>query len=171
MKCTITPLAFLDAMDLMRAAIDEQPGNLAEVLECHYQQVAKALKAYGKAINIDFNNHSMAIMKRDKSTQDVLQIMRGMKRMLNNCGNERVMDECDKLMKIVDLGVFTGLRTAINSFHRSIKKQQMPTAETIAAIIARISELYERYNIPIDSVDNSDAEPIEPQIIVSETFI
>ena len=168
---TITPLAFLDAMDLMRAAIDEQPGNLAEVLECHYQQVAKALKAYGKAINIDFNNHSMAIMKRDKSTQDVLQIMRGMKRMLNNCGNERVMDECDKLMKIVDLGVFTGLRTAINSFHRSIKKQQMPTAETIAAIIARISELYERYNIPIDSVDNSDAEPIEPQIIVSETFI
>lgn len=168
---SITSLAFLDTIDLMRAAIDEQPGNLAEVLECHFQQVAEALKAYGKAVNIGFNNHSMAIMKRDKSTQDVLQIMRGMKRQLNNCGNEKAMDECDKLMKIVDLGVFTGLRTAINSFHRSLKKQQMSTANTIAAIIAKMSELYERYNIPIDSTDNSDAEPIEPQIIVSETFI
>ena len=35
----------------------------------------------------------------------------------------------------------------------------------------KIDELYDRYNIPLDTDDERNEEILEPQIVVSESFI
>ena len=71
----------------------------------------------------------------------------------------------------MELGVFIGLNSCINSFNRQVKKQKPSSEELIAQIIDKIDELFERYNIPLDTDEERNEEILEPQIVVSESFI
>ena len=44
-------------------------------------------------------------------------------------------------------------------------------SKIIAQTIAKVDELYERYNIPLDTDEEENEEILEPQIVVSETFV
>lgn len=114
---------------------------------------------------------SMENRKKDKSTNAVLSILRTMNRALNAVDAEKTVAQIKKLEQIVELGVFTGLNSSINSFNRQVKKQKPSSEELIAQIIDKIDELFERYNIPLDTNEERNEEILEPQIVVSESFI
>uniref|UniRef100_UPI004026A51A hypothetical protein n=1 Tax=Segatella hominis TaxID=2518605 RepID=UPI004026A51A len=71
----------------------------------------------------------------------------------------------------MELGVFIGLNSSINSFNRLVKKQKPSSEDLVAQIIDKIDELYDRYNIPLDTDEERNEEILEPQIVVSESFI
>ena len=166
-------IPFLDAMDIMNAKMDEQPEPFEEVMDYHYEQVKNAVQSYKSHVIAVVDTDSIANMKKDKSTNDVLSILRMMQRTLgaDEVHNGQSIEQCQKLQKIVEQGVFTGLRSSINSFGRAIKKKQLSSSEVIEQTIEKLAELYERYNIPIESEEEQSEEMIEPQIVVSETFI
>lgn len=170
----ILSIPFLDAMDILKAGMAEKPGDFMQVIDFHYGQVKQALLSYRKAMSKVADADSMANSKRDKATDNVQSVLRTLNRTLNSAGGtetEKAQGQIAKLMKIVELGVFTGLNSGINSFHRSIKKLKPSTEEIIAQTIAKIDELYERYNIPLDTGEEQSEEILEPQIVVSETFV
>lgn len=166
-------IPFLDAMDIMKAKMDEQPESFEEVMDYHYEQVRNAVQSYKSHVIAVVDTDSIANMRKDKSTNDVLSVLRMMQRTLgaDEVHNGQSIEQCKKLQKIVELGVFTGLRSSINSFGRAIKKKQISSSEVIGQTIEKLAELYERYNIPIESEEENSEEIMEPQIVVSETFI
>lgn len=164
-------IPFLDAMDIMKAAMEEKPGDFAKVMDFHYDQVKLALDSYRKVVRKVVDAESMENRMKDKSTNAVLSILRTMNRALNAVDAEKTVAQIKKLEQIVELGVFTGLNASINSFNRQVKKQQPSSEELIAQIIGKIDELYDRYNIPLDTDEERNEEILEPQIVVSESFI
>lgn len=166
-------ITFLDAMDIMKAKIEEKPEPFEKVIDFHYNQVRNAMQQYKCNVMAVADVDSIANMKKDKSTGDVMSVMRMMQRTLaiDEEHNGQSIEQCRKLQKIVSLGVFSHLNTHINSFGRTIKKQQLTGIEAIRLTIEKVAELYERYNIPIDNDDNEQIQNTEPQIVVSETFI
>ena len=163
-------LPFLDAMDIMKAQADEQPLDFSKVMDSHYEQVKLAMKAYKRSAEYMLDNESIASLKKDKSTADVVGNLRWMLRNTNADDNGVFAAKCDKLEKIVKLGVFTGLKTQINSFRRAIKKGSLTDMELSEQSLNEIDGLYERYNIPLDDDNPEDSEQVEPRIVVSETF-
>jgi len=173
-KGEVVSIPFLDAMDILKAGMDEKPGDFMQVVDFHYEQVKQALLSYQKAVSKVVDADSMANSKKDKATDNVKSVLRNLHRTLNSADGveaEKAQGQIDKLMKIVELGVFSVLNSSIISFHRSIKKQKTSSEEIIAQTIAKIDELYERYNIPLDSDEEQSEEILEPQIVVSETFV
>ena len=164
-------IPFLDAMDIMKAAMEEKPGDFAKVMDFHYDQVKLALESYRKVVRKVVDAESMENRKKDKSTNAVLSILRTMNRALNAVDAEKTVAQIKKLEQIVELGVFIGLNSSINSFNRQVKKQKPSSEELIAQIIDKIDELFERYNIPLDTDEERNEEILEPQIVVSESFI
>ena len=166
-------IPFLDAMDMMKAKMDEQPESFEEVMDYHYEQVKNAVQSYKRNIIAVVDTDSIANMRKDKSTNDVLSILRMMQRNLgvDEVHNGQSIEQCQKLQKIVELGVFSHLNSHINSFGRAIKKKQISSSEVIEQTIEKVAELYERYNIPLDNEEENSEEVMEPQIVVSETFI
>ena len=164
-------IPFLDAMDIMKAAMEEKPGDFAKVMDFHYEQVKLALESYQKVVRRVVDAESMENRKKDKSTNAVLSILRTMNRALNAVDAEKTVAQIKKLEQIVELGVFTGLNSSINSFNRQVKKQKPSSEELVAQIIDKIDELFDRYNIPLDTDEERNEEILEPQIVVSESFI
>ena len=164
-------ISFLDAMDIMKAEMEEKPGDFAKVMDFHYDQVKLALESYQKVVRKVVDAESMENRKKDKSTNAVLSILRTMNRVLNAVDAEKTVVQIKKLEQIVELGVFTGLNSSINSFNRQVKKQKPSSEELITQIIDKIDELFERYNIPLDTDEERNEEILEPQIVVSESFI
>lgn len=164
-------IPFLDAMDIMKAAMEEKPGDFAKVMDFHYDQVKLALDSYRKVVRKVVDAESMENRMKDKSTNAVLSILRTMNRALNALDAEKTVAQIKKLEQIVELGVFTGLNASINSFNRQVKKQQPSSEELITQIIDKIDELFDRYNIPLDTDEERNEEILEPQIVVSESFI
>ena len=164
-------IPFLDAMDFMKAAMEEKPGDFAKVMDFHYDQVKLALESYQKVVRKVVDAESMENRKKDKSTNAVLSILRTMNRVLNAVDAEKTVVQIKKLEQIVELGVFTGLNSSINSFNRQVKKQKPSSEDLIAQIIDKIDELFDRYNIPLDTDEERNEEILEPQIVVSESFI
>ena len=164
-------IPFLDAMDIMKAEMEEKPGDFAKVMDFHYDQVKLALESYQKVVRKVVDAESMENRKKDKSTNAVLSILRTMNRALNAVDAEKTVAQIKKLEQIVELGVFIGLNSSINSFNRQVKKQKPSSEELIAQIIDKIDELFDRYNIPLDTDDERNEEILEPQIVVSESFI
>lgn len=164
-------IPFLDAMDIMKAAMEEKPGDFAKVMDFHYDQVKLALEFYQKVVRRVVDAESMENRKKDKSTNAVLSILRTMNRALNAVDAEKTVAQIKKLEQIVELGVFIGLNSSINSFNRQVKKQKPSSEELVAQIIDKIDGLYDRYNIPLDTDDERNEEILEPQIVVSESFI
>ena len=160
-----------DAMDIMKAEMEEKPGDFAKVMDFHYDQMKLALESYRKVVRKVVDAESMENRKKDKSTNAVLSILRTMNRALNAVDAEKTVAQIKKLEQIVELGVFTGLNSSINSFNRQVKKQKPSSEELIAQIIDKIDELFERYNIPLDTDEERNEEILEPQIVVSESFI
>lgn len=152
----------------MKAEMEEKPGDFAKVMDFHYDQVKLALESYQKVVRKVVDAESMENRKKDKSTNAVLSILRTMNRALNA---EKTVAQIKKLEQIVELGVFIGLNSSINSFNRQVKKQKPSSEELIAQIIDKIDELFERYNIPLDTDEERNGEILEPQIVVSESFI
>lgn len=170
----VLSIPFLDAMDILKAGMTEKPGDFMPVIDFHYGQVKQALQSYRQAMSKVADADSMANSKRDKATDNVQSVLRTLNRTLNLADGaeaEKAQGQIAKLMKIVELGVFTGLNSGINSFHRSVKKLKPSTEEIMAQTIAKIDELYERYNIPLDTDEERSEEVLEPQIVVSETFV
>ena len=164
-------IPFLDAMDIMKAEMEEKPGDFAKVMDFHYDQVKLALESYRKVVRKVVDAESMENRKKDKSTNAVLSILRTMNRSLNAVDAEKTVAQIKKLEQIVELGVFTGLNSSINSFNRQVKKQKPSREDLIAQIIDKIDELFDRYNIPLDTDEERNEEILEPQIVVSESFI
>ena len=164
-------IPFLDAMDIMKAEMEEKPGDFAKVLDFHYDQVKLALESYQKVVRKVVDAESMENRKKDKSTNAVLSILRTMNRALNAVDAEKTVAQIKKLEQIVELGVFTGLNSSINSFNRQVKKQKPSSEDLVAQIIDKIDELFDRYNIPLDTDEERNEEILEPQIVVSESFI
>lgn len=164
-------IPFLDAMDIMKAEMEEKPGDFAKVMDFHYDQVKLALESYQKVVRKVVDAESMENRKKDKSTNAVLSILRTMNRALNAVDAEKTVAQIKKLEQIVELGVFIGLNSSINSFNRQVKKQKPSSEELIAQIIDKIDELFDRYNIPLDTDEERNEEILEPQIVVSESFI
>ena len=164
-------IPFLDAMDIMKAEMEEKPGDFAKVMDFHYDQVKLALESYQKVVRKVVDAESMENRKKDKSTNAVLSILRTMNRVLNAVDAEKTVVQIKKLEQIVELGVFTGLSSSINSFNRQVKKQKPSSEDLVAQIIDKIDELFDRYNIPLDTDDERNEEILEPQIVVSESFI
>ena len=164
-------IPFLDAMDIMKAAMEEKPGDFAKVMDFHYDQVKLALESYQKVVRKVVDAESMENRKKDKSTNAVLSILRTMNRALNAVNAEKTVAQIKKLEQIVELGVFIGLNSSINSFNRQVKKQKPSSEELITQIIDKIDELFDRYNIPLDTDEERNEEILEPQIVVSESFI
>ena len=164
-------IPFLDAMDIMKAAMEEKPGDFAKVMDFHYDQVKLALESYQKVVRKVVDAESMENRKKDKSTNAVLSILRTMNRALNAVDAEKTVAQIKKLEQIVELGVFIGLNSSINSFNRQVKKQKPSSEDLVAQIIDKIDELYDRYNIPLDTDEERNEEILEPQIVVSESFI
>ena len=164
-------IPFLDAMDIMKAEMEEKPCDFAKVMNFHYDQVKLALESYQKVVRKVVDAESMENRKKDKSTNAVLSILRTMNRALNAVDAEKTVAQIKKLEQIVELGVFIGLNSSINSFNRLVKKQKPSSEELIAQIIDKIDELFERYNIPLDTDEERNEEILEPQIVVSESFI
>ena len=164
-------IPFLDAMDIMKAEMEEKPGDFAKVMDFHYEQVKLALESYQKVVRKVVDAESMENRKKDKSTNAVLSILRTMNRALNAVDAEKTVAQIKKLEQIVELGVFTGLNSSINSFNRQVKKQKPSSEDLIAQIIDKIDELFDRYNIPLDTDEERNEEILEPQIVVSESFI
>ena len=171
----VLSIPFLDAMDILRAGFGESPGDFMKVMDFHYEQVKQALQSYQKVVNKVVDADSMANRKKEKATNDVLSALRTLNRSLNSVASsdvEKSLGRIAKLEKIVELGVFTGLNSGINGFYRFIKKQKSSSSEEIIAqTIAKVDELYERYNIPLDTDEEQNEEILEPQIVVSETFV
>ena len=140
-------------------------------MDFHYDQVKLALESYRKVVRRVVDAESMENRKKDKSTNAVLSILRTMNRALNAVDAEKTVAQIKKLELIVELGVFTGLNSSINSFNRQVKKQKPSSEELIAQIIDKIDELFDRYNIPLDTDEERNEEILEPQIVVSESFI
>lgn len=140
-------------------------------MDFHYEQVKLALESYQKVVRKVVDAESMENRKKDKSTNAVLSILRTMNRALNAVDAEKTVAQIKKLEQIVELGVFTGLNSSINSFNRQVKKQKPSSEELIAQIIDKIDELFDRYNIPLDTDEERNEEILEPQIVVSESFI
>ena len=164
-------IPFLDAMDIMKAEMEEKPGDFAKVMDFHYDQVKLALESYQKVVRKVVDAESMENRKKDKSTNAVLSILRTMNRALNAVDAEKTVAQIKKLEQIVELGVFIGLNSSINSFNRQVKKQKPSSEDLVAQIIDKIDELFERYNIPLDTDEERNEEILEPQIVVSESFI
>ena len=164
-------IPFLDAMDIMKAEMEEKPGDFAKVMDFHYDQVKLALESYQKVVRKVVDAESMENRKKDKSTNAVLSILRTMNRALNAVDAEKTVAQIKKLEQIVELGVFIGLNSSINSFNRQVKKQKPSSEELVAQIIDKIDELFDRYNIPLDTDEERNEEILEPQIVVSESFI
>ena len=164
-------IPFLDAMDIMKAEMEEKPGDFAKVMDFHYDQVKLALESYQKVVRKVVDAESMENRKKDKSTNAVLSILRTMNRALNAVNVEKTVAQIKKLEQIVELGVFTGLSSSINSFNRQVKKQKPSSEDLVAQIIDKIDELFDRYNIPLDTDEERNEEILEPQIVVSESFI
>lgn len=164
-------IPFLDAMDIMKAAMEEKPGDFAKVMDFHYDQVKLALESYQKVVRKVVDTESMENRKKDKSTNAVLSILRTMNRALNAVDAEKTVAQIKKLEQIVELGVFIGLNSSINSFNRQVKKQKPSSEDLITQIIDKIDELFDRYNIPLDTDEERNEEILEPQIVVSESFI
>ena len=164
-------IPFLDAMDIMKAEMEEKPGDFAKVLDFHYDQVKLALESYQKVVRKVVDAESMENRKKDKSTNAVLSILRTMNRALNAVNVEKTVAQIKKLEQIVELGVFIGLNSSINSFNRLVKKQKPSSEDLVAQIIDKIDELFDRYNIPLNTDDERNEEILEPQIVVSESFI
>ena len=164
-------IPFLDAMDIMKAEMEEKPGDFAKVMDFHYDQVKLALESYQKVVRKVVDAESMENRKKDKSTNAVLSILRTMNRALNAVDAEKTVAQIKKLEQIVELGVFIGLNSSINSFNRQVKKQKPSSEDLVAQIIDKIDELFDRYNIPLDTDEERNEEILEPQIVVSESFI
>lgn len=164
-------IPFLDAMDIMKAEMEEKPGDFAKVMNFHYDQVKLALESYQKVVRKVVDAESMENRKKDKSTNAVLSILRTMNRALNAVDAEKTVAQIKKLEQIVELGVFIGLNSSINSFNRQVKKQKPSSEDLVAQIIDKIDELFDRYNIPLDTDEERNGEILEPQIVVSESFI
>lgn len=164
-------IPFLDAMDIMKAEMEEKPGDFAKVMDFHYDQVKLALESYQKVVRKVVDAESMENRKKDKSTNAVLSILRTMNRALNAVNAEKTVAQIKKLEQIVELGVFIGLNSSINSFNRQVKKQKPSSEDLVAQIIDKIDELFDRYNIPLDTDEERNEEILEPQIVVSESFI
>lgn len=164
-------LSFLDAMDIMRAKITEQPKSLSEVMDCHYTQVKDAVKAYMTEAAQQFNANSMNNLRRDSATNEVLKSLRDMERILKMTDDLQVAAKAEELREYVEMGLFNQLRTRIRAYSRQQKKQNLSIDEARKSIITLVNELYERYHIALEKNDDADTVNYIPQIVVSESFI
>lgn len=165
------PLPFLDAMDIMRAKPEEQPKSLSDVMDCHYEQVKAAVKAYMTSATNTFSGESMNSLKKDTATAEVMKSLSEIVRMLETADNHAVAAKALELKKYVELGLFNQLRSSIRSFSRSIKKEKISNEEKTKKVIGLINEKYDRYHIAIDKADDEEQVNYMPQIVVSESFI
>lgn len=166
-------ISFLDAMDIMKAETGENPESFEQVMDFHYDQVKSAVSSYMRNVNAVMDTSSIANMERDKPKSDAQRILRAMLRtlMAHEDSNAQHIEKCKKLLKIVEMGVFSRINSNILSFERTIKRTKSPNPDVMEQTIAKIDELYERYYFPLDIEQQQTEEAMEPDIVVSESFI
>ena len=129
-RFTVTPLGFLDAAMLFRAAPDEKALPLPER---HYQSVLAAHKRFDKDITDMLDDAAPSSSERDSTTEKAKRFLRWIWR---DGRHLTTKENCDILSHYVELGTFTRLSRELNRMERRYRQAEIDLEEVEKAIRA-----------------------------------
>lgn len=129
-RFTVTPLGFLDAAMLFRAAPDEKALPLPER---HYQSVLAAHKRFDKDITDMLDDAASSSSERDSTTEKAKRFLRWIWR---DGRHLTTKENCDILSHYVELGTFTRLSRELNRMERRYRQAEIDLEEVEKAIRA-----------------------------------
>ena len=143
-----TVLNFIEAIKIIEANINEM--GLTYIPQFHYTDVNLAIKKFDDYV-IESKQQDDVLQSRNKNINQVKKQLRD----INKTNDDNLKNACDKLMLLLDRGVYSNL-------HKEIKKNLHNHKELI--------KLSQKYQVDTTLV-NQPINIVEPKIILSETFI
>lgn len=165
----VSNVAFLDAMDMMRADVSEKPEPMRKAESFHYTQVNLATQQYKTESNEQVHPDSMNARKNDPTTSKALSYIRALMRALSQYSD--IKEKLEVLRQLVEQGTYAQLRTKLNKFAKDESKEHINASEAEKRRIEFIDKLYKEYSSSEEISKEESNEPIKPKIIVSESFI
>ena len=165
----VSNVAFLDAMDMMRADVSEKPEPMRKAESFHYTQVNLATQQYKTESNEQVHPDSMNARKNDPTTSKALSYIRALMRALSQYSD--IKEKLEVLRQLVEQGTYAQLRTKLNKFAKDESKEHINASEAEKRRIEFIDKLYKEYSSSEEISKEESNEPIKPKVIVSESFI
>lgn len=166
-KNQVKSLTFLETADILEAKSTETSRDLPDT---HFEQVQSALAEFEK----DFLSSSAETVatteKADAITKQANKFLRDIKMLTKKVPVKKV---CDNLKELVNSGTYTLLPNEIKKIRLKLDKRQITyaQAENILMLVANKYDAAEKEddeNIPV--VEELSFN-IEPEIVISETFV
>lgn len=162
-------IEFIPAAEILRANIDEKPGNLDAVKDVHYEHVEKSFAAYLDEVEKNNSAPSLTTQRIDRNVK-ALAAIRLLKRTFRN---DAIYDKIVMIELLVQDGVYTNLTKEINRLNtriNKITKNGSKLQSHLYEIAATIDLLYDRYCSSIGKKKTKENNDEEPMIVTTETF-
>lgn len=161
----VIPLSFLEAAQLFEAQAAEPGFSLPQY---HYDHVQAAMKSFEEDFLISKSEKAASTERADANTKQALKFLRDFKDITQQTNAK---EASQNLQSVVDAGTYNALQKELKILNQKLTKREMTMAEADKILVG----LAQKYGA--SRSDNADTKPdeidldIEPEIVLSETFI
>ena len=164
---TTKAIDFLEAVEYLKAEPEEQALPFTKD-ESHYKQVNNALNLYTKEY-VEASDTSMVNRSDlDKSSLEARKFLGYVKQVSDD--NE-LNAQCDSLNAYINEGIYSKMPRMIKDLARNYKNDKRKIREDINQIKDKINKLHEEYQTLNKQQQHEAKDIINPQIVISETFV
>lgn len=162
----ITALTFLEAASIFEAEIPE-PGFA--VPEYHYEQVQAALDTFEQDF---FGSTADGVTTADKADARSNQAKKFLRDYRDAAKDTEIKQSYTDLIELIDKGTFTILPNEVRRLKVRVDKEKMPYRQVENLVLRLAAKYVTVIDADGDEVTNTELSAnIEPEIILSETFI
>ena len=163
----VIPLTFLEAAEIFEANANE---TALHIPENHYSHIQNALQAF----ELDFFGSSVETAagtdKADANTKLAQKFLREIKQMSKSSETKKISDA---LHEFIEKGTFTPIPNEIKKIRTRLEKRTITFAEAENLVI-RLAKKYDAVEKDEDDLFAAESKidvNIEPDVVLSETFI
>ncbi len=157
-------LTFLQAVQHLKAAPDEQGQSIEPVRERHFAQVQRACELYNALLQSQDTSTSMKINAHDKVANGATKLLRNEATAAMSTEQGRRL--CQQLNELVKVGRFNTLQREVAALAKRQKGKEPLSALELEEQILDLADTY----CPEYEASEKEATVIKPDIIISETF-
>lgn len=132
--------------------------------DANYQHVSKAHSLFDEQVTKMMDDSTTSTPSEKDNTTDAAKSL--MRKIWRECPNTKTREQCDILIKYVELGKYSKLTRDLARLEHKYKKRELTTIDIETAIKGFMAPYHKKRQTKV-----TVEEEISPQIILSETFV
>jgi len=170
-KTQISPLDFIEAVDYLKAPIDEQPAPFNDNEDLHYEHVNKALTEYRK----DFAQRTDTAVSATRTDLDrtSLQALKFIRTLQQVTDDNSLKESCKILKQYIEDGVYAQLPRSVRDIAQKYRGDDAlkDIKNNQYKLSIQFEGLVNEYRTQTTDIEQRQIAFENPDIVISETFI